>query len=151
MTEDDVSAVIDLQRAGAVAGLAEVFPQDQYPFPRQAIIDRWRAEIGDPEIETFVALSDAGRLVGFAATSGSELFHFGTAIDTWGDGTASELHDIVVGLMCLGDGQPTLFVFADNRRGRRFYDKHGWQSTGATSTGSFPPHPTLLEYTLPRR
>src|SRR5262245_35669140 len=97
MTEVDVAAVVDLQQAGAVVGLAEVFPQDLYPFPRQAIVARWHVEIGDPEIETYVAVSDVGRIVGFAATTGSELLHFGTAIDTWGDGTASELHHVVVG------------------------------------------------------
>src|SRR5262245_40038040 len=150
MTVDDLPALIDLQQAGAIVGLAEVFPQDLYPFPRQAIIDRWQAEIGDPEIETYVGVDDVGRIVGFAATTGSELLHFGTAIDTWGDGTASELHDVVVESLRGRDGQLTLFVFADNRRGRRFYDKHGWQPTGATKTGDFPPYAVLLEYTLPR-
>jgi len=151
MTEDDLQAIIELQHVGAIAGLADVFPQDLFPFPREAIVDRWRAEISNPAIETYVAVSDDGRLVGFAATTGSELLHFGTAIDTWGDGTATELHDVVVGSMRCGDAQPTLFVFAANRRGRRFYDKHGWQATGATRTGNFPPYPLLLEYTLPRR
>lgn len=42
-----------------------------------------------------------------------------------------------------------LRVFADNGRARRFYAKHGWQPTGATSRSSYPPHPVLLEYVLP--
>jgi hypothetical protein len=29
MTEDDLPAVIDLQQAGAMAGLAAIFPQDR--------------------------------------------------------------------------------------------------------------------------
>ena len=148
MTEDDLAALIDLQRAGAIIGLADVFPQDLYPFPSDVIAARWRTEINDPAIETYVALDDGGRLVGFAATTGSELLHFGTAIDTWGDGTASELHDAVVGALCVR-GTPTLMVFADNRRGRRFYEKHGWQPTGATTKGDFPPYAPLLEYILP--
>jgi hypothetical protein len=74
--------------------------------------------------------------------------HFGTAIDTWGDGTASELHDAVVGALRVS-GMPTLMVFADNRRGRRFYEKHGWQPTGAATRSSYPPYAMLLEYCLP--
>lgn len=120
-------------------------------FLGKAILAGWRAEISDPEVEDYVAVSDSGRTVGFAATAGSELLHFGTAIGTWGDGTASALHDVVVGLLRSREGQPSLFVFADNGRGRRFYDKHGWQPSGATRTGTFPPYPLLLEYTLQAR
>jgi RimJ/RimL family protein N-acetyltransferase len=149
MTEDDLPAIIDLQQAGATAALAAVFPQDRYPFPRDVIVDRWRQEICDPEIETFVAVDDRGQLVGFAAITGSELLHFGTAIDTWGGGTASDLHALVICRLRVRSGEPVLFVFADNGRARRFYEKHGWQPTGATRTGSFPPYPLLLEYTLP--
>jgi len=149
MTEDDLPALIDIQRAGAIVGLADVFPQDLYPFPSDVIAARWRTEINDPGIDTYVALDDGGRLIGFAATTGSELLHFGTAIDTWGDGTATDLHDVVVGALRVCGGRPTLFVFADNGRGRRFYEKHGWQPTGATTTGNFPPYGLLLEYIWP--
>jgi hypothetical protein len=31
-----------------------------------------------------------GRIVGFAATRDNELFHFGTAVETWGTGLAVE-------------------------------------------------------------
>jgi RimJ/RimL family protein N-acetyltransferase len=149
MTEDDLPAISDLQQAGAISGLAAVFPQDRYPFPRDAIVARWRAEIGDPEIETCVAIDERGNLVGFAAVTGAELLHFGTAIDTWGDGTASELHDVVVGWLRAGDSQPVLFVFAENGRARRFYEKHGWQPTGTTRASTYAPYALLLEYTLP--
>lgn len=149
MTEADLPALIDVQQAGAVVGLAAAFPQDLHPFPREAIAARWRAEIADPQIETYVAVDDTGRLIGFAATTGSELLHFGTAIDTWGDGTATALHDIVVRPLRAHERGPTLFVFAENGRGRRFYEKLGWRPTGVTRTGDFPPHPLLLEYNLP--
>jgi RimJ/RimL family protein N-acetyltransferase len=149
MTEDDLPDLIDLQQAGAVAGLAAVFPQDRHPFPRSAILARWKDEIRDPAINTYVAFDDRGRLVGFAAVTGSELLHFGTAIDTWGGGAASELHDIVVARLRGHDRQPVLFVFADNGRGRRFYEKRGWHPTGRTRNGNFAPYPLLLEYTLP--
>jgi len=87
----DLPSLIDLQEAGAVVGMADVFPQDQYPFPREAILDRWSDEINDDSIGTYVAVDDDGQLIGFAATREGELLHFGTALATWGQGTASEL------------------------------------------------------------
>src|SRR6188508_2087699 len=36
MGPNDLPAVLDAQEAGGVLGLAEVFPQDRYPFPRVA-------------------------------------------------------------------------------------------------------------------
>jgi hypothetical protein len=40
MTVADVPRVVDVQKPGAVLGLAEVFPQDLHPFPRAAIAER---------------------------------------------------------------------------------------------------------------
>jgi len=82
MIVDDLGAVIDLQHAGAVIAMAAVFPQDRYPFPRDTIVARWRADIKDPATATSVAVDDGRQLVGFAATTGRELLHFGTAVGT---------------------------------------------------------------------
>ena len=149
MTLDDLPALIELQQAGAVVGMAAVFPQDQYPFPRKTILARWREELADPAIDVYAAVDDGGTLIGFAATSGSELLHFGTAIETWGQGTAGELLGVVVALLLRAGAGPTLRVFADNGRARRFYEKHGWRPTGLSSVSGFEPNPVLLEYALP--
>ena len=148
MAPSDLPSLIDLQEAGAVVAMADVFPQDQYPFPREAVLVRWRDEISDRSIGTYVAVDDDGQLVGFAATRGGELLHFGTALATWGQGTASELLGVMVDWLREASGEPTLRVFADNGRARRFYEKHGWRATGATSVSGFEPYPLLLEYSL---
>lgn len=144
----DLPSLIDLQEAGAVVGMADVFPQDQYPFPREAILDRWSDEINDDSTGTYVAVDDDGQLIGFAATREGELLHFGTALATWGQGTATELLGVVVDWLREATDEPTLRVFADNGRARRFYENHGWRATGATSVSGFEPHPILLEYSL---
>ena len=41
MTAADVAAVLDVQEPGAVLGLADVFPQDEHPFPREDVGRRW--------------------------------------------------------------------------------------------------------------
>jgi len=148
MTSADLPSLIELQEAGAVVGMADVFPQDQYPFPREAVLVRWNDEINDDSIGTYVAVDDDGQLIGFAATCGGELLHFGTALATWGKGTASELLGVVVDWLREATGEQTLHVFADNGRARRFYEKHGWSATGATSVSGFEPHPILMEYSL---
>jgi GNAT superfamily N-acetyltransferase len=149
MTLDDLPALIELQQAGAVVGMAAVFPQDRHPFPREAILARWREELADPAVEVYAAVDDDEALVGFAATSGSELLHFGTSIETWGHDTAGELLSVVVALLLRTGVEPTLRVFADNGRARGFYEKHGWRPTGRSSVSSFEPNPVLLEYALP--
>jgi GNAT superfamily N-acetyltransferase len=148
MAVADLSDLVLLQERGAVVGLAEVFPQETHPFPRDDVRRRWAEELRDPAVAAYVATDPDGGLVGFAARRGDELLHFGTALQTWGSGLAAWLHDALLVTFPPGTALVRLHVFAGNARGRRFYEKHGWRPTGGTSRTSFPPHPTLLEYAL---
>jgi ribosomal protein S18 acetylase RimI-like enzyme len=150
MTVGDLSDLLIVQERGAVAGLADVFPQDTYPFPRDTIRARWREELADPGIAAYVATDRGAHIVGFAARRADELLHFGTAVETWGSGLARWLHDELVATYPRELRRLRLRVFTENRRGRRFYEKLGWEATGVESRTSFPPHPTLLEYRLDR-
>ena len=146
MTAADVPAVLDIQEPGAVLGLADVFPQDAYPFPRDVVAQRWLQEITTPGIDCYVVVLD-GTVVGFAAIRDDEFLHFGTAIEHWGTGVAETAHDAVLDLMASrGVQQAWLRVFTANGRGRRFYEKLGWQPTGARTRSSFPPYAELLRY-----
>ena len=95
MTAADVPAVIGVQEPGAILGLAGVFPQDQHPFPREAIAERWVREIDLPGTDCFVVLRE-GSVAGFVATRGDEFLHFGIAVDHWGTGLAMLAHDEVL-------------------------------------------------------
>jgi len=144
---DDVPALVEVQRVGAVRGLGHIFPQDAHPFPRDEIESRWLGEIADPDIDAYVIVDAEGRIVGFAATRRDELLHFGTAVATWGSGLAAVAHDEVIGrLLAAGLARARLRVFEENRRARRFYEKLGWRETGQRSQTSFPPNPVLVEY-----
>jgi RimJ/RimL family protein N-acetyltransferase len=146
MGVEDVELVLDVQVPGAVRGLAKVFDQSTYPFPRDEVARRWREEIGDPSTNCFVATC-AGKIQGFAATQGPELLHFGTAVETWGGGLATWLHDAVcASMVASGVHRANLRVFTDNARGRRFYEKLGWAPTGESTRSGFPPYPELLSY-----
>ncbi|WP_377641274.1 GNAT family N-acetyltransferase [Oryzobacter terrae] len=146
MTAGDVEDVLDVQQPGAVLGLADVFPQELFPFPRETVGRRWRDEIADPVVDCLVVELD-GAVVGFAATSGREVRHFGIAPALWGTGVAAAAHDALLDLMAArGIRRAWLTVYTDNHRGRRFYERLGWRPTGATSVGPVPPHAQLLRY-----
>lgn len=144
----DVEALLEVQQPAAVQGLGHIFPQDQHPFPREAIASRWLTEIADPDVSVYLYADDDGSIQGFAAIRSHELLHFGTALHTWGTGLASHFHDALLDATAQAHGTPTLTlrVFEENRRARRFYEKHDWQPTGRTSRTTFPPHPLLLQY-----
>ena len=148
MTASDVPAVLDVQQPGAVLGLADVFPQDAHPFPRDDVARRWLQEIATPGIDCYVVQLD-GTVVGFAAVRDDEFLHFGIAVEHWGSGIAQTAHDAVICRMrSRGVQRAWLRVFTGNGHGRRFYEKLGWQPTGDRSRTSFPPHPELLRYEL---
>jgi RimJ/RimL family protein N-acetyltransferase len=149
----DVEPLLDVQQAGAIAGLGHIFPQDRYPFPRAVLTERWLEEIADPAITTYVWVTQDDRVRGFASVRGLELLHFGTAVDSWGSGLATRLHDAVLEEMTAvapADAADfRLRVFADNQRARRFYEKLGWTVSSGRTRSTFPPYAELLEYTRP--
>jgi RimJ/RimL family protein N-acetyltransferase len=146
MTPADVGAVLEIQEPASVAALAGVFPQDAYPFPRDEVGRRWRQEVADPGVDCFVVAQGLD-VVGFAATRRDELLHFGIALDRWGSGLGGRAHDEVLGRLAeRGVQRAWLTVFTGNARGRRFYEKNGWEATGERTHSEFPPHPELLRY-----
>lgn len=141
-THADLESIMDVQEEGAVLALAHIFPQDLHPFPRRALQERWASEIDNPAVRV-LAIVRADRIAGFAALRGDQLLHFGTAASTWGTGLAAAAHAEIVRLSA---GTTRLWVFTENHRARRFYDKMGWQPTGRTRRSTFAPRPELMEY-----
>jgi RimJ/RimL family protein N-acetyltransferase len=146
MAADDVGDVLDVQEPGAVSGLAEVFPQDLYPFPRRDVAQRWLRELETPGIDCYVVVRGSA-IVGFAAVRGDEVLHFGIAVEQWGTGLAQWTHDAVLDEMRhRGVERAWLTIYTANRRGRRFYERLGWRPTGDRTRGSSPPFAELLRY-----
>jgi RimJ/RimL family protein N-acetyltransferase len=149
MSPDDVAAVLDLQEPSSAVGLANVFPQDEYPFPRDQVRQRWLRELDDPDVACHVVLLGSA-VVGFAATRLDELLHFGIALEHWGSGLASQAHDAVLGeLARRGVRRAWCWVHTDNHRARRFYEKHGWQPTETRMPSPFAPYPEMTRYERP--
>jgi RimJ/RimL family protein N-acetyltransferase len=153
-TADDLDALLDVQQEAAVAGLGHIFRQDEYPFPRSIVRQRWAAELEDRSTNVYLFVEDTSMLIGFAATRANELLHFGTALHTWGTGVAQRLHEAL--LLELARTAPldipflSLCVFEANLRARRFYERLGWRATERRTTSAFAPYAVLVEYRLPR-
>src|SRR3954453_14255163 len=148
MTAADLPDVLPLQGPASTLGFSEVFPQDEYPFPRDAVGQRWLEEIESPGTDCYV-IGAGDSVVGFAAVRGGELLHFGVALELWGTGVAQQAHDLVLDVLrSRGLDRASLRVFTGNARGRRFYEKLGWRATGGRSHSSFPPYAELLRYEL---
>lgn len=59
--------------------------------------------------------------------------------DSWRDGIGGHLVDAAVAALNeLGFRELALWVYRDNTRARRFYDKHGWQPDGTSRTDTRP-------------
>ncbi|GID94194.1 GNAT family N-acetyltransferase [Amorphoplanes digitatis] len=148
-TEADLPGLLDVQEAGARLGLAHIFPQDVYPFPRSEVRARWVREMASPDVDVYVVVRQEGRVEGFAAVRGNQLLHFGTAVETWGTGLAAAVHgELIDRLARAGDPAAWLRVFDQNHRARRFYERMGWTSARRLTRSSFPPHPVLMDYEI---
>jgi GNAT superfamily N-acetyltransferase len=138
---DDFELLAAIQEAASLAGLAHIYPPAEYPFPREAVRERWRSS----EDEIFV--DPEGR--GFAAVQGEWLNGLYVRPEAWGTGVAAELHDRALeALRRAGVERARLWVLEENHRARRFYERRGWAPDGTSRVVEYPPHPLDVGYAL---
>ena len=138
---DEAETLLAIQRAASVAGLAHIYPPEQYPYPDAAILERWRTFPGD-----VVLAEEDGAPVGIAATDDCWLHGFYVLPERWGSGVADALH--TAALERLACAEVKLWVLEANVRARRFYEKRGWVPNGETRVVEYPPHPLDVGYSL---
>ncbi len=137
----DFRLLAEIQEAASLAGLAHIFPPDEYPFPRAEVLARWR----DYDGEVFV--DEEG--LGFAATGEEWLNGLYVRPEAWGSGVAGRLHDrAVAALRAAGVTTARLWVLEHNERARRFYERRGWYLDGTVREVPFPPNPIDVGYSL---
>jgi len=101
-----------------------------------------RRRATDPESDTFVAVDDDGRIVGFVATGRPdepaeerELFAIYVLPEAWGTSAGSGLMAAAVDAMRdRAAPEAILWVLADNPRARRFYEREGWIEDGSAES-----------------
>ena len=144
----DATLAAAIQERASVAGLAHVFPPEQYPYPSAAIRERWTALLGAGEHRVLVAEHD-GEAVGVVAVRRGWLDGLYVVPERWGTGVAGELHDAGLDhLRGLGVTACRLWVLEGNTRARRFYERRGWELDGTTRVVPYPPSPLDVGYTI---
>ena len=127
-----------------MAGLAHIYPPEEYPYPDDAIRERWRNWTGT----VFLAEED-GVALGVAGIDGCWLHGLYVRPDAWGSGVAGAL--VEAALAALRDcTEVRLWVLEENRRERRFYERRGWRENGETRVVEYPPHPVDVGYSFIR-
>lgn len=141
---DEAETHFALQRVASLAGLAHIYPPDEYPYPDAAVRERWLVFPG-----RVLLAEQAGEAVGVAAIDACWLHGFYVVPEAWGTGVAQTLHDAALAAMpdC---AEIKLWVLEENRRARRFYEKNGWRPNGETRVVEYPPHPLDVGYSLIR-
>lgn len=139
-TVGDAGTLAAIQEEASLAGVAHVYPPERYPFPTEAVRERWRR------------FTDAGGFAvltgeGFAAVAEPFLEAIYVRPSSWGSGLAVELHDAAVAeLRGRGVVRARLWVLEENARARRFYERLGWRPDGTSRVVEFPPNPIDLGY-----
>ena len=145
---DEAEMLFEIQKAASLAGLGHIFPADRFPYPDDAVRERWREVVAGPEHQALVAETD-GEAVGVAAIEGDWLNGFYVLPDGWGSNVAPALHEAVVdSIRAAGAATAHLWVLEANARARRFYERLGWSENGTTRVVPYPPNPIDVGYSL---
>jgi GNAT superfamily N-acetyltransferase len=135
-TTDEAEQLFEVQRASSLAGLAHIYPPAQYPYPDDAIRERWRTFAG-----TILVAEHGTHILGVAGIDGDWLLGFYVLPEAWGTDVAHALHAAAV-----DEGVTQLWCLEENHRARHFYEQRGWATNGETRIVEYPPHPLDVGY-----
>ena len=145
-TAKDADLLLAIQQRAAVDAFAHIFPPQRYPFPAAAVRRGWEEALADPEVEVYVASVD-GAPVGSVSVGRGYLRTLYVLPEHQRTGIGSELHDLALTrAAALGWREVRLWTLTGNHAARRFYERRGWELTGAVRTVPFPPNPIDVEY-----
>ena len=148
---EDVETLVGIQKAASLVAFAHIFPRERYPFPVQAVRERWRSAVAASEADVLLAHVGATP-AGLVAVRPEWLDALYVIPELWGSGVAPPLHDAAVALLRDAGAQRChLWVLEGNRRAHRFYERRGWRANARTRVVPFPPHPLDVGYTLDLR
>jgi RimJ/RimL family protein N-acetyltransferase len=150
---DEADELFALYRRTALVAYAHVFPPERYPFPDGAVRAHWRDVVAGSGRDRHVVVAEAdGEVVGTVVATPGTLENLFVVPERWGTGVADELHDAALDVSRrAGADLCRLEVLEENRRARRFYERHGWSPDGRRRVGEFPPYPPVVGYAIPLR
>jgi GNAT superfamily N-acetyltransferase len=137
-----------LEQAAGLAAFGHIFPVDQFPFPEDAVRQRWRQVLTDRTRQTMIA-EVAGTPTGYASYGNGTLHHLGVAPDHQRRGIGTMLLEAAEDEIFADPStlEASLWVMQDNRRAQDFYRGNGWLPTDETRPAEFPPYPVEIKMT----
>jgi GNAT superfamily N-acetyltransferase len=145
---DDLEALLAIQREASVAGFANVFPPERYPYPTDDVREVWREALADPGVDAYVYELE-GDAVGIVTVDDDFLRQLYVLPAHWGSGIGTAL--LARGLERMrerGATRAKLWTLEGNERGRRFYERRGWELTEVTRVVPYPPNPIDVQYAI---
>ena len=144
----DVETLVTIQREASVAGFANVFPPERYPYPTDEVRELWREILVDPNVDVYVAEID-GAPVGTVTVDTEFLRQLYVLPAHWGTGVGSALLERGLERMReRGATRAKLWTLEGNERGRRFYERRGWTLSDVTRVVPYPPQPIDVQYAI---
>jgi GNAT superfamily N-acetyltransferase len=147
---DEADELFQRYRETVLVAYRHIFPPELYPFPDDDARALWHDLVRDDgrTHRLFVA-EVAGEVVGAVVAKPGTLEHLFVVPALWGTGIADALHAAAVDVSReAGAAECRLEVLEENRRARRFYERHGWIRDGRSRAAEYPPHPRVVGYTL---
>ena len=149
-TDRDLLALTELERDANLAALAHVFAPEQFPFPFDDVLARWRLVLDDPTTVVRVLDATAGALAAYVAYDEHTLRHVAVHPDRWGEGLGRTAVGIaVLGMAARGCPEASLWALVANDGARGLYAGLGWRETEETREAPWPPHPLESRWVLP--
>lgn len=134
-----------LERAASEDALAHIFPPQEYPYPVNAIAQRWRQLLSNRLTHTYV-LEVRESPVGYVAFDAETVHHLGVAPDHTRRGYGSTLLEFACMEIYAGGAREAFcWVLTNNHTARAFYRALGWNETGERTKSEFPPHPQSIQ------
>lgn len=132
--EEDLSRLAEVRTAAADTAYADLLPPDA-PVPTPVMLARVLQVMHRADDTDLLVASD-GRSLGMMVLrdAGDTIVIEGLYVhpDGWGRGIGSRLLDHALGVASRGPGHLSLWVLAGNTAARSWYERRGWQATGAT-------------------
>ncbi len=103
-----------------------------------AVLPKWRGDLGDPTSSMFVAVGDGG-VVGFlqlrADETDGEVMSLYVDPARWSQGVGTTLLSFgEEWLVSHGVGEAVLWTARESRQSRSFYERRGWAASGGEQT-----------------
>nr|WP_281385891.1 GNAT family N-acetyltransferase [Nocardioides luti] len=129
--------------------MGHVFPPDRFPYPDDAVLDRWRRTLAEPGVRVDVVDDPSGGLAAVTAYDVTTLRHLALHPDAWGRGLGRQAVDrAVASARAAGEPRVVLWCLRENHRARGLYEHLGWRETGVVRRAEWVPHPEELEYAV---